>query len=256
MAHLNLRHVCVDFPIYYGGSPSLKRTLFNAAARKQRNLERDKSDRISVRALNDITIDIKKGDRVALVGANGAGKTTLLKVLAGVYEPTAGLIETSGAVRSLLDVNVGFNPDATGYENIILRGMFMNMRPEAMKGHVEQIAEFTELGPYLDMPVRTYSAGMTIRLSFAIATCVPPEILVMDEWLGAGDASFLEKAKRRMEEFVRSSSILVLASHSMPLLEQWCNRAILLDQGHIRASGDLGSVRAAYNKINFPDGAQ
>ena len=133
--------------------------------------------------------------------ARRAGKTTLLKVLAGVYEPTSGSIETSGAVRSLLDVNVGFNLDATGYENIILRGMFMNMRPEVMKGHVEQIADFTELGPYLDMPVRTYSAGMTIRLSFAIATCVAPEILVMDEWLAAGDASFLEKAKRRMEEF-------------------------------------------------------
>jgi ABC-2 type transport system ATP-binding protein/lipopolysaccharide transport system ATP-binding protein len=256
MAYLNLRHVCVDFPIYHGGSSSLKRSLLNAAVRKQRNLERDKSNRISVRALNDISVDIKKGDRVALIGANGAGKTTLLKVLAGVYEPTSGSIETSGAVRSLLDVNVGFNLDATGYENIILRGMFMNMRPGVMKGHVEQIAEFTELGPYLDMPVRTYSAGMTIRLSFAIATCVPPEILVMDEWLAAGDASFLEKAKRRMEEFVRSSSILVLASHSMPLLEQWCNRAILLDQGHIRASGDLGSVSAAYRKMNFPNDGQ
>lgn len=250
MAHLHLQNVCVDFPIYFGGSPSLKRTLFNAAARKQRNLERDKSDRISVRALNDITIDIRNGDRVALIGANGAGKTTLLKVLAGVYEPTAGSIESAGGVRSLLDVNVGFNPDATGYENIILRGMFMNMRPEVMRKHVDQIAEFTELGPYLDMPVRTYSAGMTIRLSFAIATCVPPEILVMDEWLAAGDASFLEKAKRRMEEFVRSSSILVLASHSMPLLEQWCNRAILLDQGHIRASGDLASVTAAYRELS------
>ena len=123
MAYLQLRNVCVDFPVYYGGSPSLKRALLNAAARKQRNLERDKSDRISVRALNDITVDIKKGDRVALIGANGAGKTTLLKVLAGVYEPTSGSIEASGAVRSLLDVYVGFNPDATGYENIVLRGM-------------------------------------------------------------------------------------------------------------------------------------
>ena len=251
MASLHLQNVCVDFPVYFGGSSSLKRTLFSAASRKQRNLERDSSDKISVRALNDITVDIRKGDRVALIGPNGAGKTTFLKVLAGIYEPTAGSIEMSGPVRSLLDVNVGFDPDATGYENIILRGMFMNMRPEVMRKHIAQIAEFTELGPYLDMPVRTYSAGMTIRLSFAIATCVPPEILVMDEWLAAGDANFLEKAKRRMEEFVRSSSILVLASHSMPLLEQWCNRAILLDQGHIRASGDLHSVSAAYRELNF-----
>ena len=165
MAYLNLQHVCVDFPVYYGGSSSLKRALLNAAARKQRNLERADSDRISVRALNDISVEIKKGDRVGLIGPNGAGKTTLLKVLAGVYEPTSGSIEASGAVCSLLDVHVGFNMDATGYENSILRGMFMNMRPEVMKGHVEQIAEFTELGPYLDMPVRTYSAGMIIRLS-------------------------------------------------------------------------------------------
>lgn len=250
MANLHLQNICVDFPIYFGGSPSLKRTLYNAAARKQRNLERDNSDRISVRALSDVTVDIKNGDRVALIGANGAGKTTLLKVLAGVYEPTAGSIETVGAVCSLLDVNVGFNMDATGYENIILRGMFMNMRPEEMRKHVAQIADFTELGPYLDMPVRTYSAGMIIRLSFAIATCVPPEILVMDEWLSAGDASFLEKAKRRMEDFVRSSSIMVLASHSIPLLEQWCNRGILLEQGQIRASGDLSSVIAAYRELN------
>jgi homopolymeric O-antigen transport system ATP-binding protein len=250
MAHLHLHNLCVDFPVYHGGSPSLKRALLNAAARKQRNLTRDNSDRISVRALNDVDLEIKNGDRLAIIGANGAGKTTLLRVLAGIYEPTAGYVESSGVISSLLDVYVGFNPDATGYENIILRGMFMNLRPEVMKSHVAQIAEFCGLGPYLDMPVRTYSAGMTIRLSFAIATCVPPEVLLMDEWLSAGDASFLEKAKQRMEHFVRSSNVMVLASHSMPLLEQWCNRAILLDQGRIRASGDVKTVAAAYREIS------
>ncbi len=250
MAYLRLDKVCVDFPVYYGGSPSLKKELLDAAKRKQRNLARNDADKISVRALNEITLDIEKGDRVAIIGANGAGKTTLLKVLARIYEPTTGSIKTSGAISSMLDVNVGFDPDATGYDNILLRGMFMNIRPASMKGHVTQIAEFTELGPYLDMPVRTYSAGMSMRLSFAIATCVPPEILVMDEWLSAGDASFLEKARRRMEEFVRSSSVMVLASHSMPLLEQWCNRAILLDQGHIRVIGDLKSVAAVYSNMS------
>ena len=250
MAYLRLDNVCVDFPIYYGGSPSLKKELLDAAKRKQRNLARVDADRISVRALNEITLDIKKGDRVAVIGANGAGKSTLLKVLAGIYEPTSGSIDTSGVISSMFDVNVGFDPDATGYENILLRGMFMNIRPAAMKGHISQIAEFTELGPYLDMPVRTYSAGMSMRLSFAIATCVPPEILVMDEWLSAGDASFLEKARRRMEEFVRSSSVMVLASHSMSLLEQWCNHAILLDQGHIRATGNVTNVIAAYRSAS------
>src|SRR6188508_1216625 len=142
MAYLRLHDVCVDFPVYFGGSPSLKRELLNAAVRKQRNLERDGSDRISVRALNQIAIEIESGDRLGIIGANGAGKTTLLKVLAGVYEPTAGVVETSGAISSLLDVYLGFNADATGYENILLRGMFMNIRPRAMKEHVPQIAEF------------------------------------------------------------------------------------------------------------------
>lgn len=249
MAYLRLHNVCVDFPVYYGGSASLKKELLDAAMRKQRNLARDSADRISVRALNEITLDINNGDRIALIGANGAGKTTLLKVLAGIYEPTAGFIETSGAISSMLDINVGFNPDATGYENILLRGMFMNIRPEAMKKHVTQIAEFTELGPYLDMPVRTYSAGMNVRLSFAIATCMQPEILLMDEWLRAGDAGFLEKAKQRVEDFVRSSSIMVLASHSIPLLEQWCNRGILLEEGRIRAVGDVKVALSEYREI-------
>ena len=139
----------------------------------------------------------------------------------------------------MLDVSVGLNPEATGRENIILRGMYMNIHPREMRARVDEIAEFTELGPYLDMPTRTYSSGMMIRLGFAVSTCIPPEILLMDEWLSAGDASFLEKAQRRMETFVGSSSILVLASHSTDLLRKWCNRGILLQHGRIAAEGDI-----------------
>jgi ABC-type polysaccharide/polyol phosphate transport system ATPase subunit len=246
MPYLRLRHLSVEFPIYQGSSRSLKKALL--ATSTQGNLARDALDRVNVRALNDLTLDIENGDRLALIGANGAGKTTLLKVLGGIYEPTQGRLSASGRISALLDASVGLNPDATGRENIILRGMYLGIHPREMRSHAEEVAEFTELGHYLDVPVRTYSAGMMVRLGFAISTCMQPEILVMDEWLAAGDAHFLSKAQRRMAHFVGGSSILVLASHSMPLLEQWCNRAILLQQGRIVARGGVKDVAAAYQE--------
>jgi ABC-type polysaccharide/polyol phosphate transport system ATPase subunit len=244
MSFVRLRNLSVEFPIYQGGSRSLKKLL--VATTTQGNLARDATDRINVRALNDVTLDIENGDRVGLVGANGAGKTTLLRVLAGIYVPTRGQVFSSGKISALLDVSVGLNPDATGRENIILRGMYMNIHPREMRARMDEIAQFTELGAYLDMPARTYSAGMMVRLGFAVSTCIPPEILLMDEWLSAGDAHFLEKAQRRMEQFVGSSNILVLASHSPDLLRTWCNRGVLLQQGHVAAQGDIKDVIAAY----------
>jgi len=246
LAFLRLRDLSVEFSIYQGSSRSLKKALL--ATSTQGNLARDALDRINVRALNGLNLDIENGDRLALIGPNGAGKSTLLKVLAGIYEPTQGRVMASGKVSAILDASVGLNPDATGRENIILRGMYMDIHPREMRAHADEVAEFTDLGHYLDMPVRTYSAGMMIRLAFAITTCIPPEILVMDEWLTAGDAHFLGKAQQRMAEFVRGSSILVLASHSMELLEQWCNRGIFLDQGRVVAMGGIKDVIAAYKR--------
>jgi ABC-type polysaccharide/polyol phosphate transport system ATPase subunit len=244
MAFLRLRNLSVEFPIYQGGSRSLKKML--VASTMQRNLARDAADRIKVRALNDVTLDVEDGDRLALIGANGAGKTTLLRVLAGIYAPTRGDCRSSGRASALLDVSLGLNPDATGRENILLRGMYMNIHPREMRSRVDEIAEFTELGPYIDMPARTYSAGMLVRLGFAISTCTPAEILLMDEWLSAGDARFLDKAQRRMEEFVGSSKIVVLASHSTDLLRRWCHRGIMLEQGRIVAQGRIDDVIATY----------
>jgi ABC-type polysaccharide/polyol phosphate transport system ATPase subunit len=247
LSFLRLRNVCVEFPIYQGSSRSLKRALL--ATSTHGNLARDALDRINVRALSDVSVDIVNGDRVGLIGLNGAGKTTLLKVLAGVYEPSQGRFISSGNVSSLLDIQVGLNPDATGRENIVLRGMYMGIHPQEMRARVDEVAEFTELGHYIDMPVRTYSAGMMVRLAFSISTCIPPDILIMDEWLTAGDAQFLDKAQRRVEEFVRGSSILVLASHSTQLVEQWCNRAILLHQGRLMTIGPVQEVVAAYQRL-------
>jgi len=250
LSFLHLRNVCVDFPIYQGSSRSLKKALL--ATSTHGNLGRDALDRINIRALSEVSIDIVNGDRVGLVGLNGAGKTTLLKVLAGVFEPTEGRLVASGNVSSLLDTQVGLNADATGHENIILRGMYMGIHPREMRERAPEVAAFTELGHYLDMPVRTYSAGMMIRLAFAISTCIPPDILIMDEWLTAGDAQFLEKAQRRIEDFVRGSSILVLASHSTELVERWCNRGILLHHGHVMTVGPIKEVIAAYRRLIDP----
>ena len=243
---LRLRDVSVDFPIYSGGSRSLKKVLFNRTT--QGNLARDARDRITVQALSDITLDIANGDRLAIIGANGAGKSTLLKVLAGIYAPTRGHMHASGRVSALLTPSIGLNPDATGRENVITRGMFMDVHPRQMRDRVDEIADFTELGYYMDMPVRTYSSGMMVRLCFAVATSVRPEILLMDEWIGAGDAAFFAKAQQRMADFLSATSILTLASHSLPLLQEWCNRAVLLDHGRITAMGSVEEVAAFYTR--------
>jgi ABC-type polysaccharide/polyol phosphate transport system ATPase subunit len=251
MAFLRLRNLSVEFPIYQGGSRSLKKMLL--APTTYGNLGRDAADRINVRALDDLTLDIEDGERVALIGANGAGKTTLLRVLAGIYSPTRGQFHSAGRISALLDVSVGFNPEATGRENIILRGMYMNIHPREMRAHVEEIVEFAELGPYIDMPARTYSSGMMVRLGFAISTCMPAEILLMDEWLSAGDVRFLDKAQKRMEEFVGRSRILVLASHSTELIRKWCNRGIMLQHGRLAAHGDVNEVIATYIGAPAPE---
>jgi ABC-2 type transport system ATP-binding protein/lipopolysaccharide transport system ATP-binding protein len=244
MAFIRLRDVEVEFPIYTGGSRSLKKLLLNTTT--QGNTGKDARDRIMVRALAGINLEIHHGDRLALIGPNGAGKSTLLKVLAGIYEPTRGRVYARGRISALLTASVGLNLDATGRENIVTRGMYMDIYPREMRRHIDDIAAFTELGHFIDMPVRTYSTGMLIRLCFAVATAFPPDILLMDEWLAAGDASFLAKAQKRMTDFVSGSSILVLASHALPLLKEWCNRAVLLDRGSIVAAGTMEEIEAIY----------
>ena len=243
---ISLQDVWVEFPMYQGSSRSLKKSLIKGVL--PGNLAMDEADRINVQALRDINLELRDGDRLAILGMNGAGKSTLLKVLSGIYAPARGTMHLAGQVTALLTASVGLDPDATGRENIIIRGMYMDIPPGEMRALVDDIAAFTELGPYIDMPVRTYSSGMMIRLCFAASTCIPAEILIMDEWLSAGDASFLAKAKQRMSGFVGGSNILILASHSMELLREWCNRAIMLDQGRIILDRDVETVIEAYQR--------
>ncbi len=244
MATIILHDVSVEFPLYQGGSRSLKKALLRAGTGGR--LARDAGNRVCIQALDEISLSLRHGDRVGLIGPNGCGKTTLLRVLAGVYEPTGGTVWTEGRISAIFDVGLGFDPDATGYQNILLRGLYMGLRPEVIRSRIPEISEFSELGDYLAMPVRTYSAGMTLRLAFGVATCTDPDILLMDEWVLAGDAQFLDKARRRLEAFVDRSSILVLASHSEAILRQWCDKALLLDRGRIRLFGPVDEVLAAY----------
>ena len=217
MVSLRLESVTVDFPVYNANSRSLKNRLLHHGTGGR--IGRDSRNRLSVRALEDVSLAFEHGERVGLVGHNGSGKTTLLRVLAGAYEPTRGQVRRCGRTASLLNVSLGIDPEATGYENIMTRGLFLGLMPEQVQERMDEIAAFTELGDYLAMPMHTYSLGMRLRLAFAVCTCFEPEILLMDEWLSVGDQSFVEKAKRRLEEFVERAGILVLASQNAALLE-------------------------------------
>src|SRR3954466_13718829 len=205
-AELALENVSVSFPIYHSGSQSLKKNiLFRGSGG---HLASDANHRIIVEALRNVSMQFRAGDRVALVGTNGAGKTTLLRVMAGVYEPVTGTVRSRGRISPMFDIALGIDSDISGYDNIRLRGLILGLTAEQIEERIADIAEFTELGDYLDIPVRTYSSGMMTRLTFAVATCFAPEVVLMDEWIVAGDASFLTRAHQRIEAFVERAGIL------------------------------------------------
>jgi len=244
MALATLENVWVEFPIYSAGSRSLKKTLIQMGTGGR--IRREDGGRVSVQALRDVSLHLDDGDRIGLVGANGAGKTTLLRVLARICEPPRGRVHIEGRVAALFDASLGMDVEATGYENITLRGLLLGLSLSEIRNKTEEIAEFTELGDYLDMPVHTYSSGMLLRLGFSVSTCVDPEILLMDEWISAGDAHFIEKAKRRMESFMDRSSIVVIASHSNHLIRRLCNKAVFLAHGEVKAIGPVNAILEQY----------
>lgn len=243
---IQLRGVTVSFPLYHAASRSLKNSLlFHSSAGR---IARGVNQRLAVEALRDISLCLKAGDRVALIGTNGAGKTSLLRVMAGVYEPPVGEIIVRGHVSPMFDIGLGIDGELSGYENIHLRGLMLGLSRSEIEGKLQDITAFTELGDFLEMPVRIYSAGMLLRLTFAIATCFRPEILLMDEWIVAGDASFMKRAKRRLEAFVSEASVLVLASHDFEICRRWCNKAIWMDRGQIVAFGAIDDITKAYQE--------
>jgi lipopolysaccharide transport system ATP-binding protein len=231
MTSIVAERVRVEYPILQSTHRSLKRRFVSAATGGR--IARDAGEHVVVTALDDVTFSIDAGDRVALVGHNGSGKTTLLRSIAGVYEPVGGSLTVTGTISSLVDIWIGFDTDATGRENVFLRGLVMGMTRPDIHERMEAIRDFSGLGDYLDLPIRTYSSGMMLRLAFAVVTSMHRDIVLMDEWLSVGDAAFAVHAETRLREFVDRTSILVLATHSDAQAAKFCNRRIELSHGRI-----------------------
>lgn len=244
MASIIFDKVTVDFPVYNYHHRSLKNALVQVATGGK--LGSDTEGRTVVRALENLSFTLSAGDRVGILGHNGAGKSTLLRLLCGVYEPTSGHVERDGDIGSLIDISLGVDPEATGRENIYVRGALLGLAREKINTHLEEIVDFSELGEFIDMPLRTYSTGMHLRLAFAVSTIVKPSILLMDEWLSVGDESFKAKAEERLNALIRSTEILVVASHSKELIRNVCNRCIWLEHGRIRMDAGAAEVVGAY----------
>jgi ABC-2 type transport system ATP-binding protein len=244
MTCIELKDVSVDFPLFQAEHRSLK--LLMSAPLKRSRFGKDHRQRPVLHALRNINLRLEHGDRIGVIGSNGAGKSTLLRVLAGIYPPVAGSIRIEGRVGALLTTGLGMRDDATGYENIEFGLLLQGVPPKEIAARRDAIAAFTELGEHLSLNVGAYSSGMRVRLAYAISTAVDPDILVIDEVFGAGDAAFLKKAEARMAAMIANSAILVFASHMPALLAQFCNRGILLERGEIAMDGPLEDVQARY----------
>lgn len=240
MVSIKLENVTVDFPVITGSARSIKHQLLQSMTGGRINAAG--AERVVVRALEDITLSAEHGDRIGLVGHNGAGKSTLLRVLASVYEPEFGTVAVQGRVAPLFDISLGMDMEATGYENIFLRGLYLGLRTREIRTLVDEVVDFAELGDFLSLPVRTYSSGMAMRLAFSISTSIRPDIVLMDEWLGTGDASFLHKAEQRLHALIGSAGIMLLASHNDQIIRDACNKAILFEHGRIVATGGVEEV--------------
>lgn len=231
MAFIEVVGCSVRLPVYGMNNRSMKGTIMSAVtggrvAPTSRNIT-------VVESLKDVSLRLQVGDKLGLVGHNGAGKTTLLKLLAGVYEPAEGYVRSQGRIANLLDVSMGMDYEATGVENIRLKGHLHGLSRSEIQRKIEDICEFSGLGPYVNMPVRVFSSGMMVRLAFSVATSFDADILLMDEWLGVGDADFNAKAQTRLAEIVNKASILVLASHNSEIIRSNCNRILHLEHGRV-----------------------
>ena len=247
MSHIKLDDVCLDY-IVKTGSESMKKSFVGMVSNLVKSS--DKKDvsfkNTCYRALHNINLDIKDGDRVGILGRNGAGKSTLLRVLAKVYKPTLGELSVYGKISSVFDINLGTYPEATGYENIVNMSIMRGISSKEARSKFKEIEEFTELSGFLDHPVRTYSTGMQMKLAFAVALSTTADILLIDEIIGAGDMHFMEKATEKLGEQIERSNIMVLTSHSNEIIEKFCNKVIVLDKGKLIFEGSVAEGIAMY----------
>ncbi|SAL19844.1 ABC transporter-like protein [Caballeronia choica] len=246
-AYIHLQNATLDLPIYDVQGRSLKKQMLRIGRRNR--IAEDNDGVIVVRALDSIDVCLEAGDRVGLIGRNGAGKSTLLRAMAGIYSPTAGIIERKGTIVPLLDITLGMDENSTGRQNIRLRGLLLGMTSSEIIAKQDAIAEFSDLGDYLDLPLRTYSSGMRVRLAFAVSTAVDAEILLLDEVMGVGDAAFKGKANRRLRDLHSRAEIVVLAIHANDEIRKTCNKVIWMEQGRVRAFGPVEEVLAEYEAL-------
>lgn len=239
MTHIIVNQLCVEFPIITRGLGAIRNAPDSQTDARFRRL---KSGQTVMRALDSICFELLAGDRLGLVGSNGAGKSTLLLALAGIYEPSMGTIETEGQVEALFNPRLGFRIEATGRRNIQLRGLLRGWTNSEIDAAMDDIITFSELGHFIDMPLKSYSQGMAARLAFALSTAFAPDVLLMDEWIGAGDRSFQDKARKRMDSFVTDAGIIIIASHNQGLLKRLCNKALHLENGKVEAFGVIDDV--------------
>lgn len=232
MAYLKFENVTVKYPIYNAKSVSLRNQLIRVGTGGR--LSKDTTDIITITALENVSFELKDGDAIGLVGHNGAGKTTLLRTMAGIYMPMSGCVTREGRTTTIIELGGGLDQELSGYENILRMGLLLGASRDEMENAIPDIENFTELGNFLSLPIRTYSAGMMMRLMFAVGTAIHPEILLIDEIFGTGDAQFQGKAHKRMEELIESAKIFVFASHSPELIKKHCRRVFSLEHGSIQ----------------------
>ena len=245
MSTVSVKNLCLEFPIFNAQRANVRNAIVNAVGGI---LKKPQGSLQMVRALNNVTFTASQGDRIGLIGHNGSGKSTLLRVLAGIYPITSGTLNMRGSISTLFGTAIGRNEEMTGNENLFLSSLIFTGNYRRTKENMEELRRFTELGDYLDLPIRTYSEGMKVRLGFAVATNITPDILLIDEVCGAGDKDFAEKSSQRIHRLIETSNTLFLASHSDALIKKFCNKALWLEKGDVRAFGDVDEVLQAYNK--------
>jgi lipopolysaccharide transport system ATP-binding protein len=239
-ALVSVTNLTVRFPVYGVDSRSLKKHIARVAVGGK--IDNSHATVQIVTALQDVNLFLRPGDRLGLVGPNGAGKTTLLRCIAGAYEPDVGRIEVHGRIASLLDLGLGLDLSATGYDNIRLRGLIAGLNPAELESRTEEIANFSGLGGYLDLPMKTYSAGMSARLAFAVTTSIDADVLLLDEWLSVGDSDFRKQAHDRLLGLVQRARIMVFASHDLGMVRAYCNKIIRVEAGRASALHDISDL--------------
>lgn len=243
--YIHLNNVSLQYDLHFDRTNSIKEFFVNLVLRKK-FVEKKKGTFL---ALNKVNLTVNHGERVGIIGRNGAGKSSLLKVISGIYKPSDGWINVEGHIQPLIEIGAGFNPEFTGRENIFLNGYMLGFNRKQIKSKIDEIIEFSELQEFIDVPIKYYSSGMSVRLAFTIATMIEPEILIFDEMLSAGDAAFLEKAQMRMKALLDRAKIMVIVSHDMSIISNLCTRVLVVEGGEIIFDGETQKAIDYYSTL-------